>query len=118
MDPSCAKGISNHVNSKFRRKQDKLVLLLGTDGNKQVQFNVVPYLGTEARQVLTFPNFSVDQKEIITLSKEQASKQGVHLTTVASSSNSEASKGCFFKPACNRFRAHNVSDKYKGKDVL
>jgi hypothetical protein len=61
MDPSCAKGISNYVNSKFRWKQDKLVLLLGTDGNKQVQFGIVPYyLGTEARQVLTFPNSSMD----------------------------------------------------------
>jgi hypothetical protein len=72
----------------------------------------VPYLGTEARQVLTFPNSSIDQKEIIALLKEQASKQGVHLTTVASSSNSESSKGCFFKLTCNRFRAHNVSNKY------
>ncbi len=78
---------------------------LGSDGDKQVQFDVVPYLGTEARQVLTFPNSnsSIDQKEIIALFKEQASKQGVHLTTVASSSNSESSKGCFFQLACNRF---------------
>jgi hypothetical protein len=115
MDPSCAQGISNHVNSKFGWKQDKLVLSLGTDGDKQVRFDVVSYLGTEARQVLTFPNnSSIDQKQIIALFEEQASKQGVHLTTVASSSkNSEPSKGCFFKLACNRFRAHNnVSNKY------
>jgi hypothetical protein len=114
MDPSCAQGISNHVNSKFRWRQDKLVLSLGTDGDKQVRFDVVPYIGTEAGQVLTFPNnFSINQKEIIALFKEQASKQGVHLTTVASSSNSESSKGGFFKLACNRFRAHNnVSNKY------
>jgi hypothetical protein len=113
MDPSCAKGISNHINSKSGWKQDKLVLSLGMDGDKQVQFDVVPYLGTEARQVLTFPNnSSIDQTEIIALFKEQASKQGLHLTTVASSSNSESSKGCFFKLACNRFRAHNFSNKY------
>jgi ABC-type uncharacterized transport system substrate-binding protein len=92
MDPSCAQGISNHVNSKFGWKQDKLVLSLGTDGNKEVQFDVVPYLGTEARQVLTFPNnSSMNKKQIIALFKEQASKQGVHLTTVPSSSNSESS---------------------------
>jgi hypothetical protein len=77
------------------------VLLLSTGGDKQVQSNVVPYLGTETRQVLTFPKSCMDQKEIIALFKEQASKQGVHLTTVASSSNSELSKGCFFKLACN-----------------
>jgi hypothetical protein len=114
MDPSCAQGISNHVNSKFGWKQDKLVLSLGTDGNKEVQFDVVPYLGTEARQVLTFPNnSSMNKKQIIALFKEQASKQGVHLTTVPSSSNSESSKGCFFKFACNQFRAHNNdSNKY------
>ena len=75
MDPSCAKGISDHVNSKFGWKQDKLVLSLGTDGDKQVQFDLVPYLGTEARQVLTFPNSSINQKEIIALFKEQASKE-------------------------------------------
>ena len=112
MDPSCAKGISDHVNSKFGWKQDKLVLSLGPDGDEQVRFDVVPYLGTEARQVLTFPNTSINQKKIIALFKEQASKQGVHLTTVASSSNSESSKGCFFKLACNRFGAHNISNKY------
>jgi hypothetical protein len=114
VDPSCAQGISNHVHSKFGWKQDKLVPSLGTDSDKQVRFNVVPYLGTEVRQVLTFPNNSnTDQREIIALFKEQVSKQGVHLTTVASSSNSESSKGCFFKLACNRFRAHNnVSNKY------
>jgi hypothetical protein len=88
VDPSCAKGISDHVNSKFGWKQDKLVLSLGTDGDKQVIFDVVPYLATEARQVLTFPNSSMDPKEIIALFKVQASKQGVHLTTMASSSNS------------------------------
>jgi hypothetical protein len=115
MGPFCAKGISNHVNSKFGWKQDKLVLSLGTDGNKQVQFNVVPYFGTEARQVLIFPNYSMDQNEIIALFKEQASRQGIHLTTVASSSNSEPSEGCFFKLTCNRFQAHNVSNKYEGK---
>jgi hypothetical protein len=76
MDPSCAQGISNHVNSKFRWRQDKLVLSLGTDGDKQVRFDVVPYIGTEAGQVLTFPNnFSINQKEIIALFNEQASKQ-------------------------------------------
>jgi hypothetical protein len=84
------------------------VLSLVRAGNKQVRFDDVPYLGTEARQVLTFPNdSSMDQKEIIALCKEQASKQGVHLTTVASSSNSNSSKDCFFKLACNQFRAHN-----------
>ncbi len=73
MDPSCDQGISNHVNSKFKWKQNKLVLSLDTDGNKQVRFDVVPYLGIEARQVLTFPNnSSIDQKQIIALFKEQA----------------------------------------------
>jgi hypothetical protein len=75
----------------------------------------VPYLGTEAKQILTFPNSNLEQKEMIALFKEQASKQGVHLTTVASSSNSDSSQGRFFKLACNRFQAHtNVSNKYDG----
>jgi hypothetical protein len=114
MDPSCAKDISDHVNSKFGWKQDKLVLSLGPDGDEQVRFDVVPYLGTEAKQVLTLPNSTIAQKEMIALFKEQASKQGVHLTTVASSSNSESSKGCFFKLACNRFRAHNLGNDHDG----
>ncbi len=104
MDPSCAKGISNLVNTKFRWKQEKLVFSLGIGGNEQVEFKVVPYLGREGvlkAASLTFPNTSMDQKEMIALFKEQASKQGVHLTTVVSSSNSELYKGCFFKLACN-----------------
>jgi hypothetical protein len=43
---------------------------------------------------LTFPNPNMEQKELISLLKQQASKQGVHLTTVASSANSEAHYGC------------------------
>jgi hypothetical protein len=46
MDPSCAKGISDLVNTKFGWKQDKLVFSLGIDSNKQIEFNVVPCLGT------------------------------------------------------------------------
>ncbi len=109
MDPSCAQRISDHVNSKFDWKQDKLVFSLDIDGGNQVEFDVVPYLGIEARQVLTFPNnSSIDQKQIIALFKEQASKKGLHLTTVAISSNSEPSKSCFFKLVCNQFRAHET----------
>jgi hypothetical protein len=57
-------------------------------GDKQVDFNVVPYLGRKGREVLkatsfTFPNPIMAQKEIIALFKQQALKQWVHLTTVA-----------------------------------
>jgi hypothetical protein len=119
MDPSSAQRISDHVNSKFDWKQDKLVFSLDIDGGNQVEFDVVPYLGRQGIKFskvtsLHFPNPSMDQKEMIALFKQQALKQGVHLTTVASSSNSESYKGCFFKLACSRFRVHDDS-KSKSK---
>jgi hypothetical protein len=108
MDPSCAQGISDLVHSKFEWRQEKLVFSFRSDGNKPVEFDTVLYLG---RQVLKTPSLSfrnpiMDQKDLIALLKQQALKQGLHLTTVASTSNSQSSKGCFFKLACNRFRAH------------
>ncbi len=66
---------------------------------------------------LTFPNPNMEQKELISLLKQQASKQGVHLTTVTSSANSEAHYGRFFKLACNRFRGRSNHKQNKNKDV-
>jgi hypothetical protein len=55
----------------------------------------------------------MDQKKMIALFKQQTLKQGVHLMTMASSSNSELYKGYFFKVICNKFQAHNGSSNYK-----
>jgi hypothetical protein len=105
MDPSCAQGSSDLVHSKFEWRQEKVVLSFRSDGDKQVEFDIVPYLGRQVLKVpsLCFCNPIMDQKDLIALLKQQALKQGLHLTTVASSSNRESSKGCFFKLACNCF---------------
>jgi hypothetical protein len=95
MDPSNAKSISDQVQSKFEWKQEKLVFSLPMDGDEDIEFDIVPYLGGDLMGAnLTFPNPNMEQKELISLLKQQASKQGVHLTTVASSANSEAHYGC------------------------
>ena len=111
MDPSCAKNISDQVHSKFEWKQEKLVFCFAINGDEQVEFDIIPYLGAGVGKTtdLTFPNPNMEQKELIEVFKQQASKHWVHLTTVASSSNSETYYGRFFKLACNRFRGHNIT---------
>jgi hypothetical protein len=82
MDPSCAKGISDLVQTKFEWKQEKLVFSLAIHGNKPVEFDVVPYLEREVLKVtsLSFCDPIMDQnKDLIALFKQQALKEGVHL---------------------------------------
>jgi hypothetical protein len=106
MDPSNAKSISDQVQSKFEWKQEKLVFSLPMDGDEDIEFDIVPYLGGDLMGAnLTFPNPNMEQKELISLLKQQASKQGVRLTTVASSANSEARSEMFaFQWLCYRNR--------------
>jgi hypothetical protein len=65
MDPSCAKSISNLVYTKFEWKQEKLVFCLAINSDKQVELDIVPYLGQEVLKAtnLTFPNPSMKQKK-------------------------------------------------------
>jgi hypothetical protein len=117
MEPSCANNINDLVQAKFGWKQEKLVFCLPIDGDEQVDFDIVPYLGRGVGKGtnLTFPNSNLEQKDIIALFKQQALKQGVRLTTVASSANSHAHYGRFFRLACNRFRGHSSDNKNKSK---
>jgi hypothetical protein len=76
MNPSCANNISDLVQRKFGWKQEKLAFCLPIDGNKQIDFDFVPYLGRGAGKVtnLTFPNSNLKQKDIIALFEQRASK--------------------------------------------
>jgi hypothetical protein len=61
MNPSCAKSISDQVHSKIEWKQEKLVFCLPIDGEEDIEFDIVSYLGGDlmgANLTFSSPNRS------------------------------------------------------------
>jgi hypothetical protein len=65
----------------------------------RLKFDVIPYLreGLKCNEILLFANpVDIEQKLLIVDFKQQASAQGIHLTTLKSSSNPDNASGRHF----------------------
>ena len=98
MEPLCVDKIDNIVEEQ--QKWDTNELLFEIENDK---FDLIPYLGEgfQSTETLSFAiPVQMDQKELIVVLKQQSAAQGIHLTTVKSSSNHDSAHGCHFTLGC------------------
>ncbi len=105
MEPLSVARFESVVKEHEKWDTNELIFELKNDK----KFDVIPYLGEgpKAAETLSFDNpVGMQQKELIIDFKRQAASQGIHLTTIKSSTNEDSASGRHFTLGCHRHRVY------------